>query len=75
MDFCRDHGIQVEATLNLRTKKAIFLPCKVVKAGEKSVTVTYCAGMKKDRQTGEWFENHPVETIPAKDIVSVSLLN
>jgi len=75
MDFCRDHGIQVEATLNLRTKKAIFLPCKVVKAGEKSVTVTYCAGMKKDRQTGEWFENHPVETIPARDIVSVSLLN
>jgi len=60
------------STVVLRTKDAIYSTCKIVAMSKENVTVTYFAGMKKDRETGEYYEDRPVETIPRKKIVSMS---
>lgn len=56
----------------LRTVNAIYSTCQVTAISNKSVTITYCAGMKRDRETGEYHMVSPVETIPAKEIVCMS---
>ena len=60
------------STVVLRTKDAIYSTCKIIAMSDENVTVTYFAGMKKDRETGEYYEDRPVETIPRKKIVRMS---
>ncbi len=62
--------IQEGSMAILRTKKAIYKPCKVVKIGDRNLVITFFAGTKKDRKTGEFYEDRPIETIPFKDVVS-----
>lgn len=64
--------IEKGSTVILRTKEAIYAPCKVIAISSESVTITYFAGAKRDRETGEYQDNHPVETIARKKIVSLS---
>lgn len=59
------------STVILRTVDAIYSPCKVVSMSGDNVTVTYFAGMKKDRETGRYREDHKVETISRKKILSL----
>lgn len=59
------------STVILRTVDAIYSPCKVVAMSDDNVTVTYFAGMKKDRKTGKYYEDRPVETIARKKILSL----
>lgn len=56
----------------LRTKNAIYSPCKVVSISDKNVTVSYCPGMKRDRKTGEFIMERREDTISKKDIISIS---
>lgn len=60
------------STVILRTKDAIYSPCQVLAISKENLTVTYFAGMKKNRETGEFHEERPVETIPRQKIVSLS---
>lgn len=64
--------IQKGSTIVLRTKEAIYSTCEIVAISDENVTVTYFAGVKKDRQTGKMHEVRPVEIIPRKKIVSMS---
>lgn len=64
--------IREGSTIVLRTNNAIYSPCKVVSISDQNITVTYCAGTKRNRTTGEFQENHPVEIIPRKEIISMS---
>ena len=64
--------IQNGSTVIIRTKDAIYSPCKITSITPDNVTVTYYAGSKKDRKTGELYEDHPVETISRKNITSIS---
>jgi len=59
------------STVILRTTDAIYSPCKVVAISSDNVTVTYFAGTKRNRETGEYKDEHPVVTIPKKKIVSL----
>lgn len=60
------------STVVLRTCDAIYETCQIVAMSVDNVTVTYFAGMQKDRKTGKANEIRPVETIPRKKIVSMS---
>ncbi len=60
------------STVVLRTRDAIYSTYEIVAMSDENVTVTYFAGMKKDRETGEYHEDRPVETIPRKKIVRMS---
>jgi len=64
--------IQKDSIIELRTKDAIYSPCQIVALSDNNITVTYYAGVKKNRQTGEMHESRPVEVIPRKKIVSMS---
>lgn len=64
--------IQKDSIVELRTKDAIYSTCKIVAISDENVTITYFAGMKKDRQTGKMHEVRPVEIIPRKKIISMS---
>lgn len=64
--------IEKGTTVVLHTEKAIYSTCKVVAISEQNVTVTYCAGQKRDRTTGEFKSEWPVETIPMKSVVKMS---
>lgn len=56
----------------LQTKRAIYSTCEVTAISKKNITITYCAGVKLDRKTGEYQMVNPVETIPVKEIVCIS---
>jgi hypothetical protein len=56
----------------LRTKESIYCPCQIVMTNENNVVVTYLAGYKKDKSTGEIRPNHKIDTISRKEIVSIS---
>lgn len=56
----------------LRTKDAIYSTCEVVAISKANVTVTYCAGLKRDRATGDYHMVSPVETIPIKKVIYMS---
>lgn len=64
--------IQKDSIVVLRTKEAVFSPCKVITLNEENITVTYFAGTKRDRETGEFGEVHRVETIPIKKVTYLS---
>lgn len=64
--------IEKNSTVVLLTKDAIYCTCKIVAVSMENVTITYFAGMKRDRTTGEFHMQHPVETIPRKNIISMS---
>ncbi len=64
--------IKQGSTVVLRTKEAIFSPCKVMAITKENITVTYFAGTKRDRETGEFSEVHPVETISMKNVKYLS---
>lgn len=64
--------IKKDSKIILLTKDAIYSPCKVVSLSADNITITYFAGTRKDRKTGEVYENRPVETISRKNIVSMS---
>ena len=64
--------IEKGSTVILRTTDAIYSPCQVISMSKDNVTVTYFAGKKKDRQTGEFADCHIVEIIPRKKIVRMS---
>lgn len=61
-----------ESIIVLRTKDAIYSTCKIIAMSDENVTVTYFAGMKKNRETGKYYEDRPVETIPRKKIIRMS---
>lgn len=63
--------IEKGSTVILHTEEAIYSPCKVTAISSESVTITYFAGTKRDRKTGEYQDNHLVETISRKKIVSL----
>lgn len=56
----------------IRTNDAIYSTCKIIAINDNNVTVTYFAGMKKDRITKKYCRNHQIETISRKKIVSMS---
>jgi len=56
----------------LRTKDAIYSTCEVVAISKENVTVKFCAGMKRDRATGEYHMISPVETVSIKKVVYMS---
>ena len=55
----------------VRTKSAIYSPCQMVSQSSDGITVTYFAGMKKDKRTGEMVEDHKVDTISRNEVVSL----
>lgn len=59
-------------TVFLQSQEAIYCTCKIVTISDKNVTITYCAGMKRDRNTGEFHMQRPVKTISKEDIVHMS---
>lgn len=63
--------IQRGSTAIVRTKNAIYSPCEIIALNTESVTITYFAGMKKDRKTGKMYEDHPIEKISRDKIVSL----
>ena len=64
--------IDTGSTVILRTKKAIYSPCKITKMSKVDVTVTFFKGMTWDKEAQKHVEEHAVETIPRKEIVSIS---
>jgi hypothetical protein len=56
----------------LRTDDAIYSPCRVLSLSKVSITVTYFAGSKRNKQTGAFQEIHPVETISLNKVISMS---
>lgn len=60
------------STVVIHTKDAIYSPCQVVSINDRNVVVQYYAGMKKNRSTGEFFEDCPMETIPLQKIFYMS---
>lgn len=64
--------IEKGSTVVLRTIDAIYSPCKIVSMSKENVTVTYFAGNRKDRKTGEFCEDRPVEVVPRKKIIVIS---
>jgi len=55
----------------LETAKAVYAPCTVISNSKDSITITYFAGMKFDKNNREEYEDHTVEFIPTKDIVKL----
>lgn len=64
--------IQKGSTIILRTTDAIYSTCKIISMSDDNITITYIAGIKKDRKTGKSYEDRQVETIPRKKIISIS---
>lgn len=64
--------ITENSTAVIRTTDAIYSPCVVIAVSKENVTVKFFAGMKRDRKTGVFVEEHSVETIPRKKIISMS---
>ncbi len=60
------------STVILRTIGAIYSTCKVLEINESSVTISFSAGTKRDRETGEYVQNIKEETIPRKKIIQLS---
>lgn len=70
--------IQNGSLVVLKTASAIYSPCTIVSMGgsnkvekSSSITITFFAGMKRD-QKGKLYADHRTETIPNKEIVSIS---
>ena len=63
--------IKAGSTAVIRTVDAIYQPCQVTAISKENVTVAYFAGMRKDRATGRYKEDHRTETIPCKKILSM----
>lgn len=64
--------IAKDSIVLLRTIDAIYCTCKVLEISESSVTISFVAGTKKDRETGEYAPNEKQETIPRKKIIQLS---
>lgn len=64
--------IEKDSTAVVRTIDAIYSPCTIIAVSKENITVTFFAGMKRDRKTGVFVEEHSVETIPRKKIISMS---
>lgn len=64
--------ITKDSTAVIRTVDAIYSPCQVIAVSGKNITITFFSGMKRDRKTGVFIEEHSVETIPHKRILSMS---
>lgn len=64
--------IQKGSIIILRTTDAIYSTCKIISMSADNITITYIVGTKKDRKTGEFYEDRQVETIPRKKIVRIS---
>lgn len=56
----------------LATKDTIFSPCEVIALSDKSITVQYFAGTKKDRETGTFKQVFLTATILMKDVTRMS---
>lgn len=56
----------------LQTKDAVYTTCEIIELGAKSITVSYCTGIKKDRKTGKMYMERRNDTISRKDIISIS---
>ncbi len=63
--------IQIGSTVILQTEEAIFCTCKIVGMSAGNISISYCAGTKRDKRTGEYRDNHPVETISRKKILQI----
>ncbi len=67
--------IKEGSTVVLRTKYAVYCTCKILNMSKSSLTITYCAGTKRDNETGEILEKHITETISLKEVVKMSERN
>lgn len=64
--------IAKDSIVLLRTIDAIYCTCRVLEISESNVTISFVAGIKKDRETGEYVPNKKQETIPRKKIIQLS---
>lgn len=56
----------------LKTEDAIYCTCEILDISTQSVKITYPASTKKDRKTGELFQDWKIETIARRKIISMS---
>lgn len=56
----------------LRTKDAIYSPCKITSIDKTVVGVQFFKGMRWDKEKERYVEDHVIETIPRKEIVCIS---
>lgn len=56
----------------LQTRRAIYSTCEVLFVNKAAIRIRFCAGLKLDRETGEYQMVRPTETILAKDVVFMS---
>lgn len=59
----------------LRTKDAIYSPCKITRMNKQDVAVTFFKGMRWDKESERYIEDHAIETIPRKRIICISERN
>lgn len=64
--------IEPGSTIILRTKEAIYATCKILAMNKDNIRIAYFTSIQKDRKTGKSCGNNVVETIPLKNIVSMS---
>lgn len=64
--------IQKGSIVILRTNEATYSPCEVLALSKENITITFFAGTRRDRKTGEFQDVHPVETIPIKKVTYLS---
>lgn len=56
----------------LRTKDAIYSPCKIVNMSKQDVAVTFFKGMRWDKEKERYVEDRVIEVIPRKNIIRIS---
>lgn len=64
-------AIGENSTIILRTKDAIYAPCKIASMSNENITVTYVR-IEKNQKTGKYRAVHHTETIPRKNVVRMS---
>jgi len=64
--------IKEGSTVILETAEANYCPCKVVNLSSSNITISYCAGTAKDKETGKIIPDVKIETIPRKNITRMS---
>ena len=60
--------IDKNSMIHLTTDDAKFALCRVMAMSKTHLTVSYFAGMKKDKETGEMYEDHQITTVERKRV-------
>lgn len=64
--------IDTESTIILRTKDAIYSPCKITNMSKTDVAVRFFKGMRWDKEAERYVGDYVVDIIPRKKIVCIS---